>query len=163
MARFTCNTESWQGRRPLGHPASGCESHGAGANETVPSVRYLVSEAQLRGNGKNGKIPTVEAPSKVRGQDVRSTVVGPGGYGGKSSGVIVYGRAMESGESQLQFPRIPVYFYGFLGHGLCFPPAPTSVSLAGKVRGKSCLLSLLPLSPSQVSLGLAGCCHSTHL
>lgn len=91
----------------MGQPASGCESHGAGANKTVPFVRYLVSEAQLRGNGKNGKVPTVEAPSKVYGQDVRSTVAGPGGR------VIVYGRAMESGESQLQFPRIPVYFHGF--------------------------------------------------
>lgn len=90
-ARFTCNTGSWEGRKPLGQPASGCESHGAGVNKTIPSVRYLVSEAQLRGDGKNAKIPTMEAPSKVRGQDVRSTVARPGGYGGKSSWVMCMG------------------------------------------------------------------------
>lgn len=162
-ARFTCNTGSWEGRRPLGQPASGCESHGVGVNKTIPSVRYLVSAAQLRGDGKNGKIPTMEAPSKVCGQDVRSTAARPGGYGGKSSRVIVYGGQWNLGKASSSSHTYPVSFYGLLGHVLCFPPAPTSVSFAGKVRGKSCFLPLLPLSPSQVCLGLAGCCHGTHL
>lgn len=84
------------------------------------------------------------------------TVAWPGDYGGKSSRVSVCRGAMESGESQLQFPHTQVSFHDLPRLALRFPPTPSSVSIAKKGFGERAAFHQPSLrSPSPGRLGLA--------